>query len=566
MAQRALGAGTVVPRKRALFGLLDARRLGVGVGQGVRLADLHHLHPRLPARPGVLPDGQPHGRPRRPGLVADQPLPADERVAALPGAGRRGDPVQNSPAELALPAPRTDGSVLQVGTQILYIGGTDGKTAQSTVYVAKTVGTGNFDKWTEGPALPDAARRRQRRLCRRQHLRHRWHRCLRRADRQGLRAEPRQPDRRARPVGDRRHPQAPRGSRRRRRSRSPPTALLLIGGRNTAGPVDTTLKTRLDFEGRARARGRPNSRSIKPQNDATAVAGRRLPVAVRRQRRQRPDRHGPARCVRGRRGRGPAREPERGQASSAGTSTPSANLPVARTNASGWGANGAIYLAGGNDGIRRRRRELYWAVPTTTGDLPEWKHLTSATCPCRPRRRPRRRQRTRRDPRRRHDRIDGAGRDRASGRTPPPATVLPARPGRRDRPGPQDQGRDRPAARLPQRGRRRHGRLRPADPDRLGVRPQGADAGALRAGSSGGAAAHRPAWASAGRELAFARLDRAASDRQAGPLPGVHPARHVDDVGPSGPDQVAGHGRRSAAHGDRPRAAAGRPAGRRSGS
>ena len=51
---------------------------------------------------------------------------------------------------------RTNGSVLQVGTQILYIGGSDGTTAQKTVYVAHTVGTGNFDTWTDGPALPAA--------------------------------------------------------------------------------------------------------------------------------------------------------------------------------------------------------------------------------------------------------------------------------------------------------------------------------------------------------------------------------------------------------------------------
>ena len=31
----------------------------------------------------------------------------------------------------------------------------DGTTAQSTVYVAQTVGTGNFDKWAEGPKLPE---------------------------------------------------------------------------------------------------------------------------------------------------------------------------------------------------------------------------------------------------------------------------------------------------------------------------------------------------------------------------------------------------------------------------
>ena len=45
--------------------------------------------------------------------------------------------------------------MLQVGTKLLYIGGSDGTTAQSTVYVARTVGNGNFDTWADGPALPE---------------------------------------------------------------------------------------------------------------------------------------------------------------------------------------------------------------------------------------------------------------------------------------------------------------------------------------------------------------------------------------------------------------------------
>ena len=103
MAQQALGAGTVAPRKRALFGLLDADGWGWASVKAFAVAHLHHLHPRLPARPGLLPDGRQHGRSRRPGLVADQPLPAVERVAALPGAGRRGRPVR----ELAAPSWRS---------------------------------------------------------------------------------------------------------------------------------------------------------------------------------------------------------------------------------------------------------------------------------------------------------------------------------------------------------------------------------------------------------------------------------------------------------------------------
>jgi hypothetical protein len=58
----------------------------------------------------------------------------------------------------------------------------------------------------------------------------------------------------------------------------------------------------------------------------------------------------------------------------------SANLPVARTNAAGWGNSGSIYLAGGNDGSGPKS-EVYWAVPTSTGDITEWKHIASSDLP-----------------------------------------------------------------------------------------------------------------------------------------------------------------------------------------
>jgi hypothetical protein len=53
---------------------------------------------------------------------------------------------------------------------------------------------------------------------------------------------------------------------------------------------------------------------------------------------------------------------------------------VARTNAAGWGANGAIYLAGGDDG-NGPKPEIYWAIPSSTGDLKEWKHLDVSDLP-----------------------------------------------------------------------------------------------------------------------------------------------------------------------------------------
>ena len=64
-------------------------------------------------------------------------------------------PWQGSPAELALPAARTGGAAIQLGTHLLYIGGSDGQKASSTTY-ASTVKSGNFSAWGDGPALPAA--------------------------------------------------------------------------------------------------------------------------------------------------------------------------------------------------------------------------------------------------------------------------------------------------------------------------------------------------------------------------------------------------------------------------
>ncbi len=190
-------------------------RMGLGVGQVVPVAHLHHLHPRLPARPRVLPDGQQHGRPRRPRLVADQPLPADQRDAAVPRAAGRRHPVESVTDRARAPG-GADGRL-----------GAPGRDADPVH---------RWDRWEDGPVIglrradgrhrelrqvaagPDAPRRSRR--CQRgvrvgQHLRHRWHRRLRQDDRHRVRPQPRQPDRPARRLDEGGRSQAPRRSRRR---------------------------------------------------------------------------------------------------------------------------------------------------------------------------------------------------------------------------------------------------------------------------------------------------------------------------------------------------------------
>ena len=456
MAQQALGAGTIGTATSGPCSGCSTRTAGrwASVKAFVWLVIII-LHARLPARPRLLLDGRPDGRPRRPRLVADQPLPADERDPAVPGAGRRGRPVAAvARPSCTCPQPRTDGAVIQVGTKLLYIGGSDGTTAQSTVYVAQTVGTGNFDKWAEGPPLPEP-----------------------RADasvayvagsiyviggRDAAGAPTTTvfvltPDSQTGALGEwttRRRPWRCPRPRSGPRPAITPDGLLLIGGRTP------TVRSRRPGRRRSTTRARSASGPRSSRSSRRRPTRRRSLVGdyvwlYGGQRRERPGRPRPARRVRPGGGRGPAREPRRGQGRSSWDVNDAANLPAPATNARGWGANGAIYLAGGDDGSGPQT-ELYWAVPTDRrATSPNGSTSTSATCPAGARGRAGRRHRPERDPRRWATTADGRRRLERPRQHRAAEPVLPARPRRGDRARPQDRGRDRPAARLPQRGRRR---------------------------------------------------------------------------------------------------------------
>ena len=144
-----------------------------------------------------------------------------------------------------------------------------------------------------------------------------------------------------------------------------PDGLLLIGGRNADGPVATTLKTTLNAQGALGAWAEEQP-LVAPQPDATAVVVGDFVWLYGGQRRERSGRHGPARRVRPAGGRKGCPRTRTRARSIRWDVNDAANLPVARTNAAGWSANGAIYLAGGNDGSGPKS-EVYWAVPTTDG-------------------------------------------------------------------------------------------------------------------------------------------------------------------------------------------------------
>src|SRR5687768_17052138 len=155
MAQRALGAGTIVPRRRALFGLLDADGWGwAGIKAFAWLVIIILLLGYIPDRAYYLTVNRTVDL----GVLAWSPInlcPPDNEDLPCPAPVGALAPWHESPGELALRGPRTDGAATQLGTKLLYIGGSDGTAAQSTVYVAQLSGIGNFDKWAEGPPLPE---------------------------------------------------------------------------------------------------------------------------------------------------------------------------------------------------------------------------------------------------------------------------------------------------------------------------------------------------------------------------------------------------------------------------
>jgi hypothetical protein len=141
MAQQALPSGMIVPRRRALFGLLDADGWAwAGLKAAVWLVIIILLL-------GYIPDRAYYFTVNRTidlGVLAWSPVNfCSNENEALPCPAPRGAVTawHQSPQELALGGPRTDGTAIQLGSKILYIGGSDGQAAQSTVFVAPIAGT-----------------------------------------------------------------------------------------------------------------------------------------------------------------------------------------------------------------------------------------------------------------------------------------------------------------------------------------------------------------------------------------------------------------------------------------
>lgn len=386
MAQQALSAGASVPRKRVVFGLLDADGWSwAGLKAFAWLLIIIFMLGYLPDRAYYFTVGRTVDL----GVLVWAPInacpPTNETLPCPPPTGAV-IPWQPSPGELLLPAGRTGGSIIQNGTTLLYIGGSDGQAAVDTVYVSTTVGTGNFDRWSEGPKLPAPRSGASVAFVSGSIY------VLGGRDAAGVPTDTifvLNPDPKTGAletvdpatgelVGWRESTiKLPEG-RADAAGVVSPTGLLLIGGSNADGPVATTWKSEPTQAG-ALGKWEVEAPLLFPQTDAlAAVIGDYVWLYSGS------DANGPTGAVqRGTFGPEAAEgfplNPDEGKVIQWAINN-DANLPVARTDASGWSANGAVYLVGGSDGTTLQS-QLYWAIPTNEGEIPEWKHLEVSDLP-----------------------------------------------------------------------------------------------------------------------------------------------------------------------------------------
>ena len=382
MAQQALQPGTMQTRRRAMFGLLDAQGWGWA---SVKAAFWFILMIFLL---GYIPDRAYYFTVNKTidlGILAWSPInfcPPENETLPCPAPVGAVVPWHPAPPELALPAPRTDGSVLQNGTTLLFVGGSDGTSATDTTFIAKTSGVGNFDTWETGPTLPRA-----------------------RSDADlafqsgkiyligGL-----GPDKKPTSTVFVLSPNSQTGELGKWQTADElkldinlpePRAgaavvvgtdgLYVIGGTSDGTtPLKSVLKSTVDAKGNLTKWVAQPELYQETKDASAALVGSYIWVFG-----------GTSAAV-------PTNTVQRGEfnvndpATTAvdesttlkrfGVAGGGTNLPAPRTNAAGFGASGGLYVVGGSDGTALHS-EVYWAVPNAVGNIPEWKSLAQSNLP-----------------------------------------------------------------------------------------------------------------------------------------------------------------------------------------
>jgi len=390
MATQALPSGRPI-RRRAFFGLFDADGWGWASAKATFWFVLSII------LIGYIPDRAYYFTVERTldlGVLAWSPVnlcpPENGGLPCPPEPGSM-LPWYPSPSELALPAGRTDGGAVQVGAQLLYVGGSDGSAASADVYVAPTVNGGNFDRWTVGPALPEPRANPAVTFLGGSVY------VIGGADAGGT---PTTTVYSLTPsaegglgewteVEDLALPEPRAGAA----VVAAGDGLIIAGGTGADGPTNTVWKAPLATNGGLEPWVAQAPLFEAVSDGAMALIGDYLWLMGGN------GANGPVATVQvGTIGRPGAVEGSGTQGGAEGTSGQGAtsgsaetidtdpgavsawrvsdqtNLPGPRANAAGWTANGVLYLVAGTDGSQLRP-EMYWTIPTADGSHEGWKHL-----------------------------------------------------------------------------------------------------------------------------------------------------------------------------------------------
>ena len=383
MAQHALGTGKIASR-RALFGLLDRD------GWAWAFIKAFGWFLAIILLIGYLPDRAYYFTVfstidvglRSDALTPVNLCPPENQTLPCPAPAGAVLPWQVSPTELQLPVGRRNGTAVQVGTHLLYIGGTDGTNTADTVFVADLYADGNFSAWRKGPSLPAPRAKMAAGFFGGSVY------AMGGADATGAPTSTvyvLTPDAKTGDLGswqpaDGTVKSVPKLTLPEARSGASFVAgadgIIIVGGRNASGPTTTVWKSTVDAKTgllAAWATEAPlTAFGDHPRADATAIlSGSTIFV------------YG------GVDAKGPTAEVLRGDVSTPTATVASAvtrwgvatntgaNLPAPRTEAAGFTANGALYLVGGSDGTTAQS-DVWWTTPDATGAIGGWHHLTQS--------------------------------------------------------------------------------------------------------------------------------------------------------------------------------------------
>jgi N-acetylneuraminic acid mutarotase len=373
MAERAIGAGSM-GRRRVLFGLLD--------GDGWTWASLKATFwfVFIVMLLGYIPDRAYYFTVFPTidlGVLVYSPInfcPPSNRTVPCPAPVGATLPWDPSPPELALPAGRTGGTAVQLGLNLVYVGGSDGKAATDTSYTAPLY-SGNFGPWQTGPALP-AARSGAAVVV--------FNSAAYVIGGNGPDGKPTDTVY----VAEQDLSTAQIGAFKPNETLKLPEAraeaaivvasdgLILVGGTNGTAPQPTVWKSTVDKDGKLTAWAAQQPLPAGISATSAALVGDFLFVYGGQ------DANGPTSAVyRGTVSKDTATLGKVTQwATATGQAAARINLPAPRARAAGFSANAGLYLVGGQDATGPQA-QMYWTVPDARGEINGWQHLDATDLP-----------------------------------------------------------------------------------------------------------------------------------------------------------------------------------------